>query len=169
MGLDMTIRFNGCEAIYMRKENAIRNWIAKNLIDFEDNGLTNFPKEKFEELIDTMYDVIVEGGIKNFYDEYIEYCCYEKEKEDNDDKWEEIFKKWEVFAKDGGEQYEKFCEVASKKFPSSSGFFFGSTKYDADYIRQLIVYLQKFKEFYDELIETNEEWDEGTVEYWEWY
>lgn len=167
MGLDMEIRVNGVDVIYMRKENAIRKWIAENLEDFEDNGLTNFPKEKFEELIDTMYDVITEGGIKDFYDEYVEYCYCEKE--DDDDKWNKMWYKWETFTMDGGERYEKFCEIANEKFPSSSGFFFGSTDYDVSYIRQLIINLQKFKELYDELIKIDEEWDEGTVEYWEWY
>lgn len=167
MGLDMEIRHNGEEAIYMRKENAIRKWVAEHLEGFEDNGLTNFPKEKFEELIDTMYDVITEGGIKDFYDEYIDYCYCEKE--DGDNKWDKMWSKWGTFVMDGGERYKKFCEVANEKFPSSSGFFFGSTEYDVYYIHQLIVYLQKFKELYDELIDADEEWDEGTVEYWEWY
>ena len=167
MGLDMEIRHNGCEVIYMRKENAIRNWVAEHLEGFEDNGLTNFPKEKFEELIDTMYDVITEGGIEDFYNEYVEYCNCEKE--DDDDKWNEMWHKWEAFVTDGGERYTTFCEIANENFPSSSGFFFGSTEYDVFYIRQLIVNLQKFKEFYDGLMESDEEWDEGTVEYWEWY
>ena len=163
MGLDMEIRHNGEEVIYMRKANAIRKWVAEHLEGFEDNGLTNFPKEKFEELIDTMYDVITEGGIRDFYDEYVEYVYCWKGDED------EIWHKWETFVTDGGERYKKFCKVASEKFPSSSGFFFGSTEYDDSYIYQLITTLQKFKEFYDELIGTDEEWDEGTVEYWEWY
>ncbi len=92
MGLDMGIRHNGEEIIYMRKVNCIRRWCAENLENFEDNGLTNFPKEKFEELIVTMYDVITEGGIKDFYDEYIDYCYCEKE--DEDDKWNKMWNKW---------------------------------------------------------------------------
>ena len=41
MGLDMEIRHNGCEVIYMRKENAIRNWVAEHLEGFQDNGPTS--------------------------------------------------------------------------------------------------------------------------------
>lgn len=167
MGLDMEIRHNGEEIIYMRKVNCIRRWCAENLENFEDNGLTNFPKEKFEELIVTMYDVITGGGIKDFYDEYIDYCYCEKE--DEDDKWNKMWNKWETFVTSGDERYKKFCEVASEELPSSGGFFFGSTEYDARYISQLIIYLQKFKELYDELTNAGEEWNEGTVEYWEWY
>lgn len=164
MGLDMEIRHNGEEVIYMRKENAIRRWFAENLENFEDNGLTNIPKEKFEEIVEAMSNVIVEGGIHDFYMRYAN--CLET---DDNDMYRELVDDIHKFVEDGGEKYEKFCNAANKYLPSEAGFFFGSTDYHFSYIRGVCLYYYKFDEFLNEMNESGEEWDEGTVEYWEWY
>lgn len=162
MGLDMEIRYNGEETIYMRKVNCVRKWCAENLENFEDNGLTNFPKEKFRELIGTMRKTIIESGLSNIYGYY--QCIQDGWFEDND--WD-LYKEVKAFL-DVPENREKLVEVASRLFPTSSGFFFGGTEYNEWYVADLITYCHRFTEFYEELDKT-EEWDEGTVEYWEWY
>jgi hypothetical protein len=162
MGLDMEIRHNGEEAIYMRKVNCVRKWCAENLENFEDNGLTNFPKEKFRELIGTMRKTIIESGLSNIYGYY--QCIQDGWFEDDD--WD-LYKEVKAFL-DVQENHEKLVEVASRLFPTSSGFFFGGTEYGEWYVADLIIFCYKFTAFYEELDKT-EEWDEGTVEYWEWY
>lgn len=164
MGLDMEIRYNGEEVIYMRKENAIRKWFADNLENFEDNGLTNVPKEKFEGIVEAMGSVIIEGGIHDFYMRYAN--CLET---NDNDMYHELVDDIQKFVEDGGEKYEQFCNAANKYLPSQSGFFFGSTDYNFSYIRGVCLYYYKFDEFLNEMNESEEEWDEGTVEYWEWY
>ena len=162
MGLDMEIRHNGEEAIYMRKVNCVRKWCAENLENFEDNGLTNFPKEKFKELIGTMRKTIFEAGLSNIYGYY--QCIQDGWFED--ESWD-LYKEVRVFLS-AQENQEKVIEVAERLFPTSSGFFFGGTEYDEWYIADLITSCYRFTEFYEELDRT-EEWDEGAVEYWEWY
>ena len=162
MGLDMEIRHNGEEAIYMRKVNCVRKWCAENLENFEDNGLTNFPKEKFKELIGTMRKTIIEAGLSNIYGYY--QCIQDGWFED--ENWD-LYKEVENFLI-VSENHEKLIEVADKLFPTSSGFFFGATEYNVWYVADLITFCYKFTKFYEELDNT-EEWDEGTVEYWEWY
>ena len=162
MGLDMEIRHNGEEAIYMRKVNCVRKWCAENLENFEDNGLTNFPKEKFKELISTMRKTIFEAGLSNIYGYY--QCIQDGWFED--ENWD-LYKEVRVFLS-AQENQEKVIEVAERLFPTSSGFFFGGTEYNEWYVADLITYCYRFTSFYEELDKT-EEWDEGTVEYWEWY
>lgn len=162
MGLDMEIRHNGEEAIYMRKVNCVRKWCAENLENFEDNGLTNFPKEKFKELIGVMRKTIIEAGLSNIYGYY--QCIQDGWFEDDD--WD-LYKEVETFLA-VPENCERLTKVANRLFPTSSGFFFGGTEYDKWYVADLITYCYKFTELYEELDKT-EEWDEGTVEYWEWY
>lgn len=167
MGLDMEIRVNGVDVIYMRKANAIRKWFADRLENFEDNGLTPITRENFEGIISTMESVVRDGGLTSLYIDYKKLDEQIENEEDEDTRrksWIELFDSWEKFVKDGGRKYEQFCEVANEKFPSSSGFFFGSTDYDAWYIRDLFVNLEKFKEVYNEI-----NWDEDEVDYWEWY
>lgn len=162
MGLDMEIRHNGEEAIYMRKVNCVRKWCAENLENFEDNGLTNFPKEKFKELIGTMRKTIFEAGLSNIYGYY--QCIQDGWFED--ENWD-LYKEVRAFLS-AQENQEKVIEVAERLFPTSSGFFFGGTEYNEWYVADLITYCYRFTEFYEELDKT-EEWDEGIVEYWEWY
>lgn len=162
MGLDMEIRHNGEEAIYMRKVNCVRKWCAENLENFEDNGLTNFPKEKFKELIGVMRKTIIEAGLSNIYGYY--QCIQDGWFED--ENWD-LYKEAKAFL-DVPENQKKVIEVAERLFPTSSGFFFGGTEYDEWYVADLITSCYRFTEFYEELDRT-EEWDEGTVEYWEWY
>lgn len=162
MGLDMEIRHNGEEAIYMRKVNCVRKWCAENLENFEDNGLTNFPKEKFKELIGTMRKTIIEAGLSNIYGYY--QCIQDGWFED--ENWD-LYKEVRFFLS-AQENQEKVIEVGERLFPTSSGFFFGGTEYNEWYVADLITYCYRFTEFYEELDKT-EEWDEGTVEYWEWY
>ena len=162
MGLDMEIRHNGEKAIYMRKVNCVRKWCAENLEDFEDNGLTNFPKEKFEELIGTMRKTIIEAGLSNIYGYY--QCIQDGWFEDDD--WD-LYNEVRAFLA-VQENQEKVIEVGERLFPTPSGFFFGPTEYNVWYVASLITYCYRFTEFYEELDRT-EEWDEGTVEYWEWY
>ena len=107
MGLDMEIRYNGEEVIYMRKENAIRKWFADNLENFEDNGLTNVPKEKFEGIVEAMGSVIIEGGIHDFYMRYAN--CLET---NDNDMYHELVDDIQKFVEDGGEKYEQFCNAA---------------------------------------------------------
>lgn len=167
MGLDMEIRVNGVDVIYMRKANAVRKWFADNLENFEDNGLTPITQENFEGIISTMESVIRDGGITGLYVDYKklnEQIDNEEDEDTHRKSWIELFDSWEKFVKDGGRKYKQFCEVANEKFPSSSGFFFGGTDYDAWYIRDLFVNLEKFKEVYNEI-----NWDEDEVDYWEWY
>lgn len=167
MGLDMEIRVNGVDVIYMRKANAVRKWFADNLENFEDNGLTPITQENFEGIISTMESVVRDGGLTGLYIDYKKFDEQIENEEDEDTRrksWIELFDGWEKFVKDGGRKYEQFCEVANEKFPSSSGFFFGGTDYDAWYIRDLFVNLEKFKEVYNEI-----NWDEDEVDYWEWY
>lgn len=163
MGLDMEIRHNGEEAIYMRKVNCVRKWCAENLENFEDNGLTNFPKEKFRELIGTMRKTIIESGLSNIYGYY--QCIQDGWFEDDD--WD-LYKEVRIFL-DAPENRERLTNVANRLFPTSSGFFFGATEYSEWYVADLIIFCYKFIEFYEELENSGEEWDEGTVEYWEWY
>lgn len=165
MGLDMEIRHNGEEVIYMRKENAIRKWFEDNLENFEDNGLTNVPKEKFEGIVEAMSNVIMEGGIHDFYMRYANLL----ETDDENDEYPILVDDIRKFVEDGGEKYEQFCNAANKYLPSQSGFFFGSTDYGFSYIRGLCLHYHEFDEFLNEMNESGEEWDEGTVEYWEWY
>lgn len=162
MGLDMEIRHNGEEAIYMRKVNCVRKWCAENLENFEDNGLTNFPKEKFKELVGTMHKTIIECGLSNIYGYF--QCIQDGWFED--ENWD-LYKEAKAFL-DVPENQEKVIEVADRLFPTSSGFFFGETEYNEWYVVDLITYCYRFTEFYEDLDKT-EEWDEGTVEYWEWY
>lgn len=162
MGLDMEIRHNGEEVIYMRKVNCVRKWCAENLENFEDNGLTNFPKEKFRELIGTMRKTIIESGLSNLYGYY--QCIQDGWFED--ESWD-LYKEVENFLA-VPENCERLTKVANRLFPTSSGFFFGGIEYDKWYVADLITYCYKFTELYEELDKT-EEWDEGTVEYWEWY
>lgn len=167
MGLDMEIRVNDVDVIYMRKANAVRKWFADNLENFEDNGLTPITQENFEGIISTMESVIRDGGITGLYVDYKKLDEQIDNEEDEDTRrksWRELFDSWEKFVKDGGRKYEQFYEVANEKFPSSSGFFFGGTDYDAWYIRDLFVNFEKFKEVYNEI-----NWDEDEVDYWEWY
>lgn len=167
MGLDMEIRVNGTDVIYMRKANAIRKWFADHLENFEDNGLTPITQENFAGIIQTMESVIREGGLSGLYFNYQEFDKQVENEENEDtrrDGWKETFESWEKFVNDGGTKYEQFCKVASEKFPSSSGFFFGDTDYDAWYIRDLFINFERFKEVYDEI-----NWDEDEVDYWEWY
>lgn len=162
MGLDMEIRHNGEEAIYMRKVNCVRKWCAENLENFEDNGLTNFPKEKFKELIGVMHKTIIEAGLSNIYGYF--QCIQDGWFED--ENWD-LYKEAKAFL-DVPENQERVIEVADRLFPTSSGFFFGGTEYNEWYVVDLITYCYRFTEFYEDLDKT-EEWDEGTVEYWEWY
>lgn len=162
MGLDMEIRHNGEEAIYMRKVNCVRKWCAENLENFEDNGLTNFPKEKFKELIGTMHKTIIEAGLSNIYGYY--QCIQDGWFED--ENWD-LYTEVRAFLS-AQENQEKVIEVGERLFPTLSGFFFGGTEYNEWYVADLITYCYRFTEFYEELDKT-EEWDEGTVEYWEWY
>ena len=164
MGLDMEIRHNGEEVIYMRKENAIRNWFATHLENFEDNGLTNIPQDRFEEILTAMENVITEGGIEDFYERYDDAL-----KNDDNEAYRILVDDINNFIADGGEKYEQFCKVANEYLPTQSGFFFGGTDYNFHYFREVLLNYCLFSEFYKDMIESREEWDEGTVEYWEWY
>ena len=165
MGLDMEIRVNGIDVIYMRKANAIRKWFADHLENFEDNGLTPITQENFEDIINTMETVIRDGGIMGLYTDYKNFA---KKSEETDgttrEDWEAILNSWGDFVKNGGRKDEQFWEVANEKCPSSSGFFFGGTGYDVWYIRELFINLENFKETYNDI-----NWDEDEVDYWEWY
>lgn len=165
MGLDMEIRYNGEEVIYMRKQNAIRRWFAENLDNFNDNDLTSVPKNKFEELIATMEELVEEGGIKDMYDNYVKCCEYGEEQCVMD----AILLSFKTFVEEGGKRYENFVQKAEEFFPTQSGFFFGSTDYDEWYIEQVISYLYRFKLLYNEIVNSTEEWLDDTIEYWEWY
>ncbi len=165
MGLDMEIRVNGCEQIYMRKSNAIRRWFENNLDNFEDNGLTNVPKEKFKAIIDIMYQTICDSGIRKIYDNYI----LEEENDNEDIVIPDSYEMIKQFVEEGGNNYKRFRKRASEMFPTQAGFFFGNTDYGVNYIMDLIVYHYKFKNLYDVLIGDEAEWKEDTVQYWEWY
>lgn len=157
MGLDMAINVDGKETIYMRKANAIRKWFAENLDDFNDNGRTSISREKFKEIIDLMFKIIYKGGICNLYDCYTDLSF---------DGFEYICKR---FVEDGGKNYENFHKIAAEQFPTSSGFFFGSTDYDENYLEDLISYYDKFKKLYMKLTDNDTKNWEEYVEYIEWY
>lgn len=164
MGLDMYIEVDGSQVIYMRKANAIRKWFADNLDNFIDNGTTNIPKEKFKAIIDIMFDTIELGGIFNIYNRYVKNNCECKNERYN------LFDDCEKFVENGGEKYKLFCETAQKLFPTSDGFFFGSTDYDDWYIYQLISNYCKFKQLYMDLTNDDKnDWRKGSVRYYEWY
>ena len=164
MGLDMYIEVDGSEVIYMRKANAIRKWFADNLDNFIDNGTTNIPREKFKALIDTMYDTIEASGVHYLYEYYVNSDM------DNVDKRSRFFDKCEKFVENGKEKYKTFCETAHKMFPTSDGFFFGSTSYDCWYIHQLISNYCRLKELYMDLTNNDtKDWRNGSVRYYEWY
>ena len=48
----------GEELMYWRKANQIREWFCTHLDDFHDNGTTEVPKEKLEELANTIGSVL---------------------------------------------------------------------------------------------------------------
>lgn len=160
MGLDMSININGDEAYYMRKHNAVRKWFADHLENFEDNGTTRIYKEDFEAILRDMKYVITNCGLEVFLDNYIKYEDYGLSDEDYDP-----IKEYENFVKNGGIRYKLFCEIANGVFPSSSGFFFGSTAYNEWYISDLIHDYCEFLKLYN----TEIDWDNDVVEYWEWY
>lgn len=160
MGLDMSININGDEAYYMRKHNAVRKWFADHLENFEDNGTTRIYKEDFEAIIKDMKYVITNCGLETFLNDYIHFEACEL----SNDEYDPI-EEYRAFIKDGGIRYKLFCEIANGMFPSSSGFFFGSTAYDEWYIFDLIRDYIEFTRLYTVEID----WDNDIVEYWEWY
>ena len=164
MGLDMEIRVNGVDLIYMRKVNSVRKWFADHLENFEDNGETEITKTNFENIIADMKRVIVEGGVEDLFNKYAEFMDRENEDDaDTRDDWQNILLSWDLFV-ESGEPHEKFAKVANEIFPSSSGFFFGNTEYDRWYINDLFTFYIKFTELNDYV-----NWDTDTVTYWEWY
>jgi hypothetical protein len=164
MGLDMEIRVNGIDLIYMRKANAIRKWFADHLENFEDNGETEITKTNFENIIADMKRVIVEGGVEDLFNKYAEFMDRENEDDaETRDDWQNILLSWDLFV-GSGEPHEKFAKVANEIFPSSSGFFFGGTDYDRWYINDLFTFYIKFTELNDYV-----NWDTDMVTYWEWY
>lgn len=175
MGLDMYIEVNGHEEIYMRKANAIRRWFAENLDNFEDNGRTNIPKEKYEKLLKVMYDTICKGGIRNLYMNYVVQEDVENEDvaivstEEGLDLLYDTYKMVKEFVNANGTEYKKFCKRASKMFPTQDGFFFGDTSYGVSYIWDLIIFYYRLTELYDILTDSDEEWKDDTVQYLEWY
>lgn len=175
MGLDMYIKVNGYEEIYMRKANAIRRWFAENLDNFENNGRTNIPKERYEKLLKVMYDTICKGGIHNLYMNYV--LQQDVEDEDvaiisaNDDLklYPDTYKMVKEFVKSNSTEYKRFCKRASKMFPTQDGFFFGDTSYGVCYIWDLIIFYYQLTNLYDMLTDSDEEWKDDTVQYLEWY
>lgn len=167
MGLDMEIRVNGEDVIYMRKVNSVRKWMADNLENFVDNGLTPVPKTKFVELLMTMKTVITEGGIESLYNDYVE----QTESGDNADI-PDFAKSIHDFVEGGGEAYKHFVLIAETVFPTSSGFFFGDTNYNEYYIMDVFSNYRKLEMLYNELVQNEDyDWDleDDLVEYWEWY
>lgn len=160
MGLDMSININGNEAYYMRKHNAVRKWFADHLENFEDNGTTEIYKEDFEAIIKDMKRVINEGGLETFLKDYIHFDACDL----STDEYDPI-QEYRTFVEKGGIKYKNFCEIANEVFPSSSGFFFGSTEYNEWYILDLIRDYLEFTRLYNIEID----WDNDMVEYWEWY
>lgn len=156
----MSININGDEAYYMRKHNAVRKWFADHLENFEDNGTTRIEKEDFEAILRDMKYVITNCGFEVFLNNYINADLQQLPLDIYDP-----IEEYRAFVENGGIRYELFCDIANGMFPSSSGFFFGSTEYNEWYIYDLIRDYCEFLNLYN----TEIDWDNDVVEYWEWY
>jgi len=109
------------EVGYLRKANAIHNWIVENCADGADEcQRIDLSHEKIRELLDLVYTVLksmklVDGKITNGY-------RFENGKE--------------TPILEDGKTVEN-SNVAEELLPTGNGFFFGSTAYDEYYVADL--------------------------------
>ena len=108
------------EVMYWRKANHIHAWFVENVQNGQDDcGTYYVPEEKLRELLAVCKHVIekselVDGTVSTG-------TLYDKEHPDG------------IALREAG-QVIKDNDVASSLLPRQSGFFFGSSEYDGDYL-----------------------------------
>ena len=130
---------DGKEVLYWRKANSIHRYmteVAANKEQVENDNRTDF--------------YIARSDIKELRDicwKLIELSTYLIDVEN-----------WEDYV----EAKRKFNETAQKLLPTQDGFFFGSTKYDSEYIQNLFYTVRKL----DKILS---EYSDSKFIYYAWY
>ena len=164
MGLDMYLNVgkgeHAFEIGYWRKANAIHKYFVDTLQDGDDDQRESpVDLKTFEDLFEKVSAIREEyikinsdvDSLEKLTEEELEaYSAEELENSwnKNEDSWNSILPEYK----------EKFDELCEKTLPTTSGFFFGNTKYDIYYIYNIIYTYDLIKGILDDW-ETNLEED----------
>lgn len=164
MGLDMYLNVgkgeNAFEIGYWRKANAIHKYFVDTLQDGDDDQRESpVDLETFEDLFEKVSAIREEyikinscvDSLEKLTEEELE--AYSAEELEN--SWNRNEYSWNSILP---EYKEKFVELCEKTLPTTSGFFFGNTKYDFYYIYYIIYTYDLIKGILDDW-ETNLEED----------